>query len=237
MKKIKSTNTDNCSTPYYIRLETDAEGIRQYKSATEKAKQGTCLGQMRSEGILVPAILMEVDKETYEKHQHEVWKAEDKAKHEKRCMISGSNGKLIRCPIRVPNPDYDGSPRKPKTITNDCENCPYGYHHYFRHIKGNVAFSALDVEDENGNADPFEPESESDPLSADRYFELLESLISYIKAKYPKYTEYAEFVYLLGQEYKIKEVATIMKKSNKTLYGWRKKLRPIFDEYIQTIAH
>lgn len=237
MKEIKSTNAENCSTPHYIRFKTDDEGIRQYKSASDTAKQGTRLGQMRSEGILVPAILMEVDKETYEKHQHEVGKADDKAKREKRCMICGSNGKLIRCPIRVPNPEYNDDSEKPKTIANDCENCPYGYHHLFRPIKGDVVFSALDVEDENGNTDPFEPESVSDPLSADRYFELLEGLISYIKEKYPKYPEYAEFAYLLGQEYEIKKVAAIMKKSDKTLYGWRKKLRPIFDEYIQTIAY
>ena len=236
MKKIESINADNTSTPYYIRFETDAEGMRQYKSASEEAKQGTRLGQMRSEGILVPAILMEVDKETYEKHQREAWKTEDKAKREKRCMICETNGKLIRCPIRVPNPEYDGNPETPKTIANDCENCPYGYHHFFRPIKGNVVFSALDVNDDDGNSDPFEPESITDPLSADRYFELLEGLISYIKEKYPKYSEYAEFVYLLGQEYEIKEVASIMKKSDKTLYGWRKKLRPIFDEYIQTIG-
>lgn len=236
MKKTESINADNTSTPYYIRFETDAEGIRQYKSASEEAKQGTRLGQMRSEGILVPAILMEVDKETYEKHQREAWKTDDKAKREKRCMICGTNGKLIRCPIRVPNPEYDDNPETPKTIANDCENCPYGYHHFFRPIKGNVVFSTLDVNDDDGNSDPFEPESITDPLSADRYFELLEGLISYIKEQYPKYSEYAEFVYLLGQEYEIKEVASIMKKSDKTLYGWRKKLRPIFDEYIKTIG-
>lgn len=235
MKKIESTNADITSTPYYIRFETDDEGIRQYKSATNETKQGTRLGQLHSEGILVPAILMEVDKETYEKHQQEVWKAKNKTKREKRCIICRSNGKPIRCPIRIPNPEYDGSPKTPKTIANNCENCPYGYHHYFRPIEGNVVFSALDVVDDDGNINPFEPESVSDPLSADRYLELLEGLISYIKEKYPKYSDYAEFVYLLGQEYEIKEVATIMKKSDKTLYGWQKKLRPIFDEYLQSI--
>lgn len=231
-------NETKSTSRYFIRFETDNEGIRQYKSANPESKSGTKLGQMRSEEFLVPAILFEVDKTTYEEYQRESWEAEDKAKHENRCIICGTDGKaIIRCPLRIPNLDYNGTPEQTNTIANDCENCPYGYQHLFRPIKGNVVFSALKVSDGDGNVDPFEPESTTDPLSADRYFKLLDGLISYIKNKYPQYSDYAEFVYLLGLEYEIKEVAKILNKPSKTLYGWRKKLRPIFDEYMQSVDY
>ena len=56
----------------------------------------------------------------------------------------------------------------------------------------------------------------------------------YVKEKYPKYSDYTDLLALLGQDFSVKEASDILQKPQKTLYGWIKKLRTIFDEYIQT---
>ena len=61
-RKVTESTSDN---KYYVLFETDEEGIRQYKAASEQERIGTSLSKMRIEGELVPAIKLEVDKPTY----------------------------------------------------------------------------------------------------------------------------------------------------------------------------
>lgn len=234
MKKNNETIYDN-QTKYFIRLETDEEGIRQYKEAPDSEKAGTSLGMIRIEGKLIPAILLEVDKPTYDEFQREIWKTEDRHKQENRCIICGKNEKSMRCPIRIPNPQYTDTNGEPKTLANDCSNCPYGYHKLFHPIKGKIHFSSLDIMDDNGNIDEFDPEAAKHYSEADIYVTMLKDLINYIHEKYPQYPEYLDFISLLGNEIDLKEAAAIIGRPKSTLYGWLKKLRPIFDEFIESV--
>ena len=54
---------------------------------------------------------------------------------------------------------------------------------------------------------------------------------------HPKYAHYTELIEILGEEVEMKEAAAMMKRSDKTLYGWLKRLRPIFDEFKDTLDY
>ena len=107
----------------------------------------------------------------------------------------------------------------------------------FKTFKGNVLFSTLALSDEQGNEDAFEPEDTTHSITpADDYDHLLTGFINYVKEHYPKYAHYTELIEILGTEVGLKEASTQMDKPQRTLYGWNRTLRPIFDEYIQTVA-
>ena len=61
-------------------------------------------------------------------------------------------------------------------------------------------------------------------------------LYDYIKEHYPKYTHYIELIEILGTEVSLKETSTKMYKPQRIFYGWTRTLRPIFDEYMQTVV-
>lgn len=155
---------------------------------------------------------------------------------ENRCEICGSNGKSMRCPLRVKNHDYTGAPGQKKTIAVKCEECPYGYNRLFRPMNGKLNFSTLDVQDGEGNVDSFEPESKK-YSNADTYIRLLKDLGDYVTEHYPKYAKYVELINLLGSEYDMKTASQIMGKADSTLYDWVKRLRPIYDEFRETVDY
>lgn len=228
-----SENTE--SKKYYLLVETTEEGIKQFKAAPESLKQGITISSMRVEGVMVPALKYEVDKETYLSYKREEWKQEDRFKQENRCIICGTNGKSRRCPIRIPNPNYTGAPGETKTLAVDCDNCPYGYDRLFKPIKGKVLFSTLNVIDSDGNSDPYEPVSPDGYHSGDNYYKLLSGLIDYINTNYPKYAQYTELLALLGNELDMKEAVAIMDKPKSTLYDFLKKARAFYEEYRDTV--
>lgn len=228
-----SENTE--SKKYYLLVETTEEGIKQFKATPESLKQGITISSMRVEGVIVPALKYEVDKETYLSYKREEWKQEDRFKQENRCIICGTNGKSRRCPIRIPNPNYTGAPGETKTLSVDCDNCPYGYDRLFKSIKGRVLFSTLNVTDSDGNSDPYEPVSPDDYYSGDNYYKLLSGLIDYINTNYPKYAQYTGLLALLGNELDMKEAVAIMDKPKSTLYDFLKKARVFYEEYRDTV--
>ena len=75
------------------------------------------------------AIVIEGNRELYETIVHEEDVVQKRKIRDDRCIISDGNGRTIRCPLRLPNPEYD--PNKPtgegnrKTIKNSCDGCPY----------------------------------------------------------------------------------------------------------------
>ena len=231
----ESINENATGKKYYLLVETDKEGISQFKSIPEHFRQGISIASMRVEGTLVPTLKYEVDEETYYAYKREEWRQEDRFRQESRCIICGENGKSRRCPARIPNPNYTGAPDETKTLSVDCENCPYGYHRLFRPVNGKVLFSNLSVTDNDGNTDLFESVTPDNYYSADNYYKLLSGLIDYINSNYPKYSQYTELLSLLGNELSMKEAADIMGKPQSTLYGFLKKARDLYDEYRDTV--
>ncbi len=231
-KAISESTSDK---QYFVLFETDDEGVRQYKTAPEKDRIGTSLSEMRVEGKIVPAIKMKVDKATYDSFKRDQWMEEYRYRQENRCIIGGANGKSRFCPCRIPNPDYKEGKSAPKSIANDCSHCQY--YGMFKSFKGKVIFSTLTVTNDQGNEDPFEPASPYPISQAEEYRGLLYGYISYIKVHHPRYIEYTDLVELLGHEYTLKEAASILDIPYRTLYGWIRTLRPIFDEYMNSVSH
>ena len=178
----KYTSEKTSDKKYYVLFETDEEGIRQYKAASEQERIGTSLSKMRVEGEMVPAIKLEVDKATYDTFKRDQWMEEYRYKQENRCIIGGAGGKSRFCPCRIPNPEYKEGGTAPKTIMNDCVKCQY--YRSFKSVKGKILFSTLTVTDDQGNEDPFDPASPYPFNQADEYMELLYGLIRYIKVTF-----------------------------------------------------
>lgn len=226
----------------YLYVQTTKEGIRQFKAAAAATKVGVEISRMRVESEWVPAFKFVVDTSTeegaqfYEDWKQEEWRQESQNRMENRCEICGSNGKSMRCLLRVKNPDYTGAPGQKKTVAVKCEKCPYGYNRLFHSVNGKLNFSTLDMQDGDGNVDSFEPESKN-YSDADTYIRLLKDLGDYVMEHYPKYAKYVELIDLLGLEYDMKTASQIMGKADSTLYDWVKRLRPIYDEFRGTIDY
>lgn len=92
------------------------------------------------------------------------------------------------------------------------------------------------MQDGEGNVDSFEPESKK-YSNADTYIRLLKDLGDYVTEHYPKYAKYVELINLLGSEYDMKTASQIMGKADSTLYDWVKRLRPIYDEFRETVDY
>lgn len=219
----------------FLYVETNAEGIADFQRSSMYRDLNVEIASMRVEGKMVPAFKFEAtDSDKYQEYVREQWKEEDAWKQEQRCVICGENGKSKRCPARIKNPDYTGKEGEKKTIAVSCENCPFD--RQFRPVRGIAFFSSLELSDKDGNVDPYEPES-GRYSAADDYLKLLHDFIGYVREKHPKYAHYTELIEILGNEVKMKEAAATMEKSDKTLYGWVKRLRPIFDEFKDSVDY
>lgn len=91
----------------YLYVETTEEGIKQFKNAPEAERAGIEISKMRVEGVWVPAFKFAVEISTelgaqfYADWKQEEWRQESQYRMENRCEICGSNGKSMRCPLRV----------------------------------------------------------------------------------------------------------------------------------------
>lgn len=219
----------------FICVETNEEGIADFRRSSKYGNLDVEICTMWVEGEKKPAFRFEVkDSEWYQEYMRDQWKREAAWKMEQRCTICGEKGKSKRCPLRVKDPDYAGKEGEKKTVAVSCGNCLFD--RLFRPVKGTVLFSSLELRDKDGNVDPYEPES-GRYSAADDYLKLLRDFIKYVKMKYPKYAHYTELIEILGEEVEMKEATARMKRSDKTLYGWIKRLGPIFAEFKGTVDY
>lgn len=103
------------------------------------------------------------------------FKAEDR---DRRCMISGKDGKLIRCPEQVADP-VTGEKK-----CNSCKNCPY-YYSLDKKSYYTATFSDLSSENEDGEEVGFDPGTEKNMGDGERYYRILEDLIESVREKDP----------------------------------------------------
>ena len=214
---------------YYLRCETDAEGIRRFLETPASQREGIELCRTRVEGKMVPALKYEVDRVTYLSTMHEEWKQEDRIRQDARCTIRTDKGTVKRCPCRVINPDYTTDGEKVKTLPVSCDSCPY-QDQIIQEPPRAIPTSCLDTITDDGSDIPYDPETPDDYNLADDYLTLLEQFVSYIREACPRHPEYARLVDLLGHDYSIKEAARIMGKPQSTLYGWIRRIRILYAE-------
>ncbi|MDD6043453.1 MAG: hypothetical protein PUB87_06855, partial [Eubacteriaceae bacterium] len=135
------------------------------------------------------------------------FKAEDR---DKRCLIPGEDGKLIRCPD-----------------SNKCSECKY-YH--TRENYGTVTFSDLATEDEEGKITEFDPPAPENYDSGDRYMRLLTGFISFAAERNPQFKEIIE---LLVEGNSRRQVAELMGLPKSTVIDKVAKLRKLCDEFLE----
>lgn len=151
-------------------------------------------------------------------------------KQDGRCNIPDGHGGLKRCPCRVPNPEYVTGGDKPKTIAVRCEGCVY---EKFRQAHTTIVLSALDHENESGEFETFEIPASKDLLTADRFLELRQEFIAFVKDRNPKLTPLAE---LLTLEFTKSEAARELGDAWGTVTSRTDKLKELVTEFLDTIV-
>lgn len=218
----------------FICVETNEEGIADFRRSSKYEDLNVEIVSIRVEGKMVPAFKFAVtNPDRYQDYMRELCRQEDAWKQCQRCIICDEYGKPERCLLRIKNSDYTGKEGE-KTIAVDCTMCLFD--RQLRPVENTVVFSSLELRDKDGNVDPYEPESGRYSV-ADDYLKMLHDFIEYVRLKYPKYAHYTELIEILGDEVAMKEAAVRMRKPAKTLYGWLKRLRPIFEEFKDTVDY
>ena len=166
------------------------------------------LGFRRYKAIFIP-----VTEEQYRAFIKDELDRQEEQKQDSRCTIGGKNGKIIRCPLRVPNSKYIEGGTEPKTLAVKCEKCPY-----FNKKTGSRAlnFSELNVTTEDGEELLFEPSNPLDYFSADEYERLMQDFLDFISKNKPKLLELAT---LLTKGYTQTEVSNKLGKSTSTIHS------------------
>ena len=174
-------------------------GMKDYKIT----KRRVC--NRKSDVILVPGT-----KEQYDASMSDysrLFKAEDR---DKRCLIPGVDGKLIRCPD-----------------SNKCSECSY---YYTRENYGTVTFSDLATEDDEGTITEFDPPAPENYDSGDRYMRLLTDFISFAAERDPQFKAIIE---LLVDGNSRRQVAEQMGLPKSTVIDKVAKLRKLCDEFLE----
>ena len=155
--------------------------------------------------------------------------AQEAKKQDGRCNVPDGRGGLKRCPCRVPNPDYVPGGDKPKTIPVKCEGCVF---EQFRQEHTTITFSCLDHEDEDGEVTTYEIPSPKSYYAADRYEELREQFLAFVKERKPKLLPLAE---LLTDELTKSEASRELGDAWGTVTSRTDKLKELLTEFLENI--
>ena len=155
---------------------------------------------------------------------------QDAKRQDGRCNIPDAYGGLKRCPCRMPNPNYVVGGSQPKTIPVKCEGCQY---EQFRQAHTTIVLSALDHEGEDGEFDTFELPSTKDMTAADRFLELRDEFIVFVRERNPKLAPLAE---LLTLEYTKAEAGRELGDPSSTVTSRVEKLKDLLAAFLDTIA-
>lgn len=169
------------------------------------------------------AVVIEGSRELYEAIMHEEDVVQKRKIRDERCIISDGNGHTIRCPLRLPNPEY--TPDKPvgagnrKTIKNSCDDCPYNTFDRPDFTNQSLEFMTCSSEDDDDDIpDKLKTEMQSD---AERYISARKEILDFIAEKYP---EKLQNFTLRFAELSRSEIAKILGKNTSSLYKMSKGL-------------
>lgn len=124
----------------------------------------------------------------YNNYIREALAEQDRKKHDGRCCFFNEHGQRERCPLRIPNPDFNVNlphdlKTNPKTIPNRCDICKY---FPFKESHDVTPFSSLANEDDNGEDIPYEPPTPWDYNESDHYDELEDAVKAILHRYRPK---------------------------------------------------
>ncbi len=229
---------------YFYPLEITDPSIRTLARERGLEISRTRLGNRTFEAVMVPCkdtatihgveVFVDTPSDIQRKRYLEYIKDElaeqDARKQDGRCQIPDGRGGVKRCPCRVPNPDYIPGGDQPKTLPVRCEGCKY---EQFKQAHTTVVVSALDHENENGEFESFEIPAVKDLTAADRYLELREQYVTFVRERNPKLAPLAE---LLTLEFTKSEAARELGNASSTITSRAEKLKALLDEFLDGIV-
>ena len=171
----------------------------------------------------------EVQRQRYLEYIRDELTQQDAKRQDGRCNIPDAYGGLKRCPCRVKNPDYIPGGDQPKTLPVRCEGCIY---EQFRQAHTTIVVSALDHENEAGEFESFEIPATKDMLAADRFLELRQEFIAFVRERNPKLADQAELKTL---EFTNSEIARLLDQPTSTVTSRGEKLKALAAAFIDTI--
>lgn len=154
---------------------------------------------------------------------------QEDAKQDGRCNIPDGHGGIKRCPCRVANPDYIPGGDKPKTIPVKCEGCVY---EQFRQAHTTITLSSLDSENDDGEVTTYEVAAPQSYFAADRYVEIKEQFLDFVKERNAKLLPLAE---LLTDELTKSEASRELGDAWSTVTSRTDKLKELVTEFLDNL--
>ena len=227
---------------YFFPMEVMDPADKEYARLNGLEVGQAMLGCRTFEAIMVPCKNKTTDAQgrdiyldTPSEEQQRIYKAytqdeldrQEEERMDGRCLLTRASGKGVkRCPRRVPNPDYIPGGDQPKTLANRCEGCPY---ERFKQAHTTVELSCLDRENEAGEMEPYEVPAPRSNYAGDRYEELAEAFIAFVRERKPKLAALAE---LKVDELNLTEAAKELDKAISTVDSQTKKLQELLTEFL-----
>ena len=154
---------------------------------------------------------------------------QDRMKRDGRCQIPNGRGGVKRCPCRIPNPDYTPGGEEKKTVAVRCEGCPFECRRPGRTV---INMSCLDDENEDGEGEWFEAPAVKDILSAEKYGQLREKFLDFVRRQYPRLVPLAE---LLTLEFTKSEAARELGDAHSTVVSRAELLKELLTAFLETV--
>ena len=237
------TNPETGQTDYYYPLEITDSSIRALAKERGLEIGRSRLGFRIFDAVMIPCrntVMihdMDVFVDTPSNIQRRIYKAlckdeldeQEAIKEDGRCNIPDERGGTKRCPLRISNPEYTPENGMPRTLPVKCKGCKY---EPFKSAHTVVEISCLDSESDTGEATAYGAPSPQYYYATDRYEELADEFVAYIKAHKPRLTPIAE---KLAQEYSLTDASEELGKSISTTFSQKEKLKERVTEFLDTI--
>ena len=201
-------------------------GFREFRAVFVPCKEQVTDSHGRTTFLDTPS---DVQHRRYLAYIKDEMNEQENAKQDGRCSIPDGHGGIKRCPCRVPNPDYTPGSSKPKTIPVRCEGCIY---EPFRQAHTFIELSALDQEDDSSEMESYEIPAPKSCFAADRYLEIREMFIAFVRERNPKLVPLAE---LLTDEFSKSEAARELGQATSTVGSRTDKLKDLVTEFLDNL--
>lgn len=253
LKASATSNTDVCQhirtnpitgqIDYFYPLEITDPSIRASAKAYGLEVCRTQLGSHIFDAVMVPCketatihgveifvdTPSEVQQSRYFKLIKEGLNRQKYTKQISKCPIPNGCGCVKNHPYCIFNPSYVSGGDKFKFLTVHCEDCIC---EQFCQACRNIRPYCMNLEDEGGEMDTYEIEAPKSSYAADRYLELREKFIVFVRERNPTLVPLAE---MLTAEYTKSEAAKKLGQATNMVESHTDKLKDLVTEFLDNI--
>ena len=237
------TNPITGEDDYFFPMEITDPSIKALARERNLEITRTRLGNRTIDAVMVPCkntatingvevfvnTPTEVQRQRYLEYIRDELAEQDAKRQDGRCQIPDGRGGVKRCPCRVPNPDYVPGGDQPKTLPVKCQGCKF---EQYRQAHTTIVVSTLDHENEAGEFESFEIPATKDMLAADRFLELRQEFIAFVRERNPKLADQAGLKTL---EFTNSEIARLLDQPTSTVTSRGEKLKALASAFIDTV--